>query len=97
MNIIRTLTSLLSFSCQLRLLHLPHHEQVVRVLLEKGPNLEKQTTNGSTALILAGQGGHEQVARALIEAGADVNKEGPQGFTALMFACSTGHSEVGIC
>ena len=39
----------------------PHHEQVARVLIKAGADLEKQTNSGSTALMLACQNGHNEV------------------------------------
>ena len=49
---------ILSFSCQLRQLRLPNHEQVALELLKAGANLEKQLAKGFTALMLACEHGH---------------------------------------
>ena len=44
----------------------PHHvEQVTRVLLENGADLEKKAAKDSTALILARQNGHDEVCSAV--------------------------------
>ena len=59
---IRTHTSLLSFSCQLRQLRLPHHEQVALELIKAGADVEKPDNEGFTPLMSSCQNGHEQVA-----------------------------------
>ena len=53
--------SLLSCSCQLCQLRLPHHEQVALNLLEKGAEIDKTDEAGCTALMLASQNGHGEV------------------------------------
>ena len=43
-----------------------NHEQVVRIVLEAGAEVDAQTNTGFTSLILSAQNGHEQVHRYLI-------------------------------
>jgi ankyrin repeat protein len=68
------------------------HEAVVRLLLEKGADVEAKTTFGETALPIAARGGHEAVVRLLLEKGADV--EANNGWTALHWAAGVGHEAV---
>jgi len=42
----------------------------VKRLIEKGANVNAQTNDGYTALILASRYGHKEIAKLLIEAGA---------------------------
>ena len=46
---------------------------MVKILLEKGANVNAADNDGWTALMLASQGGHVDVVKALLDAGADVN------------------------
>src|SRR5277367_5111474 len=48
------------------------HEAVVKLLLEKGANVEYKSGNGCTALWWAAEKGHEAVVKLLLEKGADV-------------------------
>lgn len=66
-------------------------EEVVRILIESGANVEEQNENGHTALMEAASAGHVTVAQILLEAGAGINthsnefKESP-----LTLACYKG-------
>ncbi|KAH0556854.1 hypothetical protein GP486_005358, partial [Trichoglossum hirsutum] len=70
------------------------HEAVVRLLIEKGADVNAEKTyrwnEGETALHLAAENGHEAVARLLTKKGADANakkeEEGCSGKTALQRA-----------
>lgn len=66
---------------------------VVRVLLNKGALVNKEATDGYTALQAACFKGHVEVVRVLLASGADVNQS-RDGHTALTFACVHGHAEV---
>jgi ankyrin repeat protein len=72
------------------------HEAVVRLLLERGADIEaKEKGRGWTALIWAAGVGHEAVMRLLLERGADVEaKEKERGGTALIWAAALGHEAV---
>lgn len=67
------------------------HLDVVRLLLEKGADLNKVDTNDWTALYVACWHGHLDVARLLAEKGADLNKADDDGWTPLYLACVHGH------
>jgi len=52
------------------------HESTVRLLLEKGANVDANNTgNGGTALHVAAIQGHEEVVNLLLKSGANVNAE----------------------
>ena len=71
------------------------HEAVVRLLLEKGANVNAKEDNGETALHEAAWGGHEAVVQLLLEKGANVNaKENNREKTALHPAAMRGHEVV---
>ncbi len=44
------------------------HASVVRLLLERGADVNARDGKGRTALVLAGQQGHKDVVRLLVEA-----------------------------
>ena len=46
----------------------------MRVLLERGANVNQGANAGWTPLIIASQEGHEEIVRVLLERGADVNQ-----------------------
>ena len=78
------------------------HLEVVRLLLERGANVNAQNTDElwwrerRTPLHFAAQNGHLDVVRLLLERGANVNAEtsGVAGWTPLHFAAQNGHLEV---
>lgn len=65
---------------------------IVRVLLDKGANVN-QPTNYKTALMLAADKGYADTVNLLLTKGAQVNVQTDEG-TALMEAVSSGHTEV---
>ena len=64
-------------------------DEAVQFLLDLIDNVDYQNEKGSTALMLASEGGYEQVVQTLISAGANVNIQDNNGYTALMLACDT--------
>jgi uncharacterized protein len=44
------------------------HAAVVRLLLDRGADIDARDGEGHTALLVAGQGGHRDVVRLLVEA-----------------------------
>jgi len=48
------------------------HEAVVRLLLNKGADLEAKNKNNRTLLSLAAENGHEAVVRLLLDKGANL-------------------------
>ena len=46
----------------------------MRVLLERGANVNQGADNGCAPLMIASGEGHEEIVRVLLERGADVNQ-----------------------
>ncbi|RYO92005.1 hypothetical protein DL764_008208 [Monosporascus ibericus] len=63
---------------------------VVRLLVEKGAQIEARNEKSYTPLIVAAEKGHEAVARLLIEKGAQVETKDKNGNTPLIFAAWNG-------
>jgi hypothetical protein len=70
------------------------HEAVVKLLLEKGADMESKSNNGRTPLSWAAKNGREAVVRLLLEKGADVESESNNGQTPLSWATRYGHEAV---
>jgi len=70
------------------------HETVVKVLLEKGAEVDHRNNFGPTALIEASANGREAIVKMLLEKGANVNLQREFGRTALMDAIQEGHVSV---
>jgi predicted LPLAT superfamily acyltransferase len=68
--------------------------ETVRLLLERGAEVDGNDTNGNTALHWASLDGHLDTVRLLLERGADADGKNKNGRTALDFAKAKGHSEV---
>jgi hypothetical protein len=72
------------------------YEQVGRILLEKGADVNAPPVHNSkdTALIIASEKGHAKFATLLIEYGAQLDAKNKKGCTALWLACFHGHLDV---
>ena len=66
----------------------------VKVLLERGANIDAVTQDGFTALVIASQCGRHVVVKALLERGAKIDAVTQDGSTALMLASQNGHHDV---
>jgi ankyrin repeat protein len=73
-----------------------HREQidVVKLILQKHPNLNKQNCNGDTALMLASRNMHVKTVHLLLKHGADVNILNHHNETALIYACQNYKTQV---
>jgi ankyrin repeat protein len=69
-------------------------EAMVRLLLEKGANVDITTDCGFTALHRASMDGNEAIVRQLLDKGADTNSEDIIGETPLEKANETGNKEI---
>ncbi|KAK4233622.1 ankyrin repeat domain-containing protein, partial [Achaetomium macrosporum] len=67
------------------------HEEVVRLLLEKGADCEVKDDNGWTPLSYAAWEGHEEVVRLLLEKGPNLEAKDSGGRTPLWYAAGNGH------
>ncbi|OWT42519.1 Ankyrin repeat protein [Pochonia chlamydosporia 170] len=67
------------------------HEAVVKLLLDKGADVEAKDEYGRTPLSLAAWNGHEAVVELLLDRGADVEAKDEYGRTPLSLAAKNGH------
>ena len=70
------------------------HHEVVRVLADKGANLDLARENGSTPVFIAAQFGHHEVVRVLAKMGANLDLADKDGRTPLSIATRNSHDEV---
>ena len=85
---------LLSLSCQLRQLRVPHHEQVAHNLLEARANVNHENFKHVTALSLACEDRHDECAVLLLRAGARADIADDWGDTPLSIAEKKGMGTV---
>ena len=70
------------------------HVDVVRLLVEKGANINDLTGTGFTALCLAAKGGHEATVRFLATAGANIETaDVAYGCSPLLWAVQNGTAQ----
>ena len=70
------------------------HNEMAKLLIEaENAQLNLQTKDGETALILASQGGNKEVVQFLIDAGADLSITNKDK-TASQWAAEEGHEEI---
>jgi uncharacterized protein len=67
---------------------------VVRLLLERGADVNAKDHDGWTALIKASQAGHADMVQLLMDRGADMNVADNTGRTAWMFAAMGNHLDI---
>ena len=70
------------------------HVDAVRLLLDKGANVNRANQNGATPLYIACWFGHVDVARLLLERDAEVDRARGDGTTPLYIACMKDHIDV---
>jgi ankyrin repeat protein len=67
------------------------HEILAKILLERGADIDEESSTGETALFMAVKAGHGAVAKLLLKSGASVQEKSSQGRTALHEAARKGH------
>ena len=70
------------------------HEEVVRLLLGKGADVNMADADGWTPIHWAAHRGHIEVVRILLDRGADPNSEDGSKCTPLHWAAFYGHKKV---
>jgi ankyrin repeat protein len=70
------------------------HEAAVRILLDRGANIEAQSIWSETPLVLASEHGHEAVVRILLDRGANIETRSTWLETPLVVAAKHGHEAV---
>jgi hypothetical protein len=70
------------------------HNKVVKILLEKGADVDAKGGCLGTALQAAASNGEEEIVAILLEKGADVNAQGGSFGTALQVAISEGEEKI---
>ncbi|KAJ5935976.1 hypothetical protein N7454_005274 [Penicillium verhagenii] len=70
------------------------HKEVVRLLLEKGAELESNDDSRRTPLLWAARNGHKEVVRLLLEKGAELESNDDSRRTPLLWAARNGHKAV---
>lgn len=66
----------------------------VKVLLDKGADVNAKDNDSTTALMDAALGGYIEVVQVLLDAGADTDAKDSDGRTAMMWAKKEGHDEI---
>jgi len=70
------------------------HAATVKLLLDKGANINARDKHDYTVLIFAASAGHAEVVKVLLDGGADLNAKNDLGLTALGAAKLFSHTEV---
>ncbi|CAG2250680.1 Putative ankyrin repeat protein MM_0045 [Mytilus edulis] len=67
---------------------------VVRILIDKGSNIDFRDTNGWTPSMAACEHGHKSIVELLLKSEANVRQADNYGWTPFMRACGKGHADV---
>lgn len=70
------------------------HAKIATILIKSGSNVNKQTRQGSTALLLAAKRGHTAAVESLLTAGADIFLKDDRDKTAAETANRRGHLDL---
>jgi len=70
------------------------HNEIAKILIEAGANVNAQNNTGHTALLTATHRGNPELMKILIEAGANVNTQDNGGDTALMIAAFKSNGKI---
>ncbi|KAL2743082.1 protein fem-1 CG6966-like isoform X1 [Vespula maculifrons] len=70
------------------------HIELVKLLVQRGANVNSTTKTNSTPLRAACFDGHFEIVRFLVKNGADIEMANRHGHTCLMIACYRGHIDI---
>ncbi|MCK9285585.1 MAG: ankyrin repeat domain-containing protein [Rhodocyclaceae bacterium] len=70
------------------------HGDLAKTLFARGANVNAQSPNGSSVLMMAAREGHEDLAKALLDAGADPTLKNESGDNALIWAMRHGNLRI---
>lgn len=70
------------------------HEEIARLLMQSGADVNARSTNGSSVLMMAAREGRVPLARLLISQGADATVRNDAGDSALLWSLRQGHLEI---
>ncbi len=70
------------------------HHEIVKILLEKGADIEAKTKDGLTPLMFASRNGHHEIVKTLLEKGADIEAKTIDDFPSLILASRYGYHEI---
>ena len=68
--------------------------KALKILLNKGIEINEKYDNGSTALLIASEKGDKEIVKLLLDNGASVHDKDNDGDTALILASETGNKEI---
>ncbi|KAM3510890.1 hypothetical protein MY11210_005493 [Beauveria gryllotalpidicola] len=69
-------------------------DTIVKMLLEKGANIDAKDNDGRTALSYVAEKGHEAIVKLLLEKGANIDAKDNDGRTALSYVAEKGHEAI---
>lgn len=70
------------------------HVGIIRLLVERGADMDEHEFAGNRPLMLAALFGHREAVEALLELGAELECEARDGYTALLHAIHGAHPEI---
>ena len=68
--------------------------KLIKLLIEKGVDINIPNSNGLTLINMACYKGHTKIVKLLIENGADINIPNNKGYIPINSACHEGHIEI---
>ncbi len=70
------------------------YSEIVRILLERGADINARGPYGQTALMVASRAGYVDMVKTLLDWEANIHLKDERGYTALMHGAWNGHLEI---